>query len=332
MTTILTARDNKVLAKTIRLKDGNYIKTAFDDCYRFDLMPVSHLSNIGDLSELLTMLEGIPASCLVRGEAVGPLTNVRRTLYDNAETGEIATLRAVAAGVSWVMLDFDHVPVASHGYTTNEERLAHLVMMLPSCFHDAAFHYQWSSSAGLDGWDYLSCHLCFWLSEPWHCLTLRERFREGDFKGAGVDASLFTPNQVHYTAAPIFDGCDDPIGEVRSGLVRGTDSVVLPPYVKPMMPKPEYTAFQHNQLFPNKRLDELLGQIGPGYHAEISRAIAHYASVTPPDQVDRDYIMQRVVQAIHEAPQGKSPKRDYLDRQYLMRSIKGAFRKFGRTV
>jgi hypothetical protein len=295
------------------------------------MLPVPHLRDIADLSELLTFLETEPRRCLVRGEPTGSVENVRRTLY--ADDRSPATLREAPQGVQWVMLDFDSVPVASLGLTSNQQRLDHLVSMLPECFQGVSYHYQWSSGAGLQGWgNYLSAHLSFWLSEPWRCTTLRERFRDGDFKGAGVDSSLFTANQIHYTAAPIFDGCADPLQGVRSGVVMGAhDEVTLPAYVRPIEPAPPFTPFEHNRLFPNVRFEELLGEIGPGYHAEIRRAVAHYVSVTPPEAFDRQYLLTSVTNAIHAAPPGRNPKRDYLCPRYLNRLLAGARRKFGRV-
>ncbi len=329
-TILITRADNRpqpILTKTITYSDGQYLKTPYDTAYRHDA--VTHpVGSLADMAEALMELEQNPYAAVIRGEPIGATENIRRALMDDVERGP-ATIRPVAGGVQWVMLDLDKIPVASLNLKTNQERLDHLVSQTPECFHNASYYYQWSSSAGIGGWNLLSCHLWFWLAEPWLCSDLHERFQNGDFKSSDVDPSPFTPNQLHYTAAPIFVGCDDPLGDERSGLVmKAVHEVSLPLYRRPITPRPLMTVSQHHQVAPFSRFEDLLNEIGPNYHAPIRKAIAHYCYVVKPEQYDRHWLMEKIQDTVWMAPAGKNSKRDYADARYLNRLIDGAERKF----
>lgn len=336
MFTFLTAvasRDKPLpkLTKQFTLTDTGYTKTDYDGAYLYDANVIDDVVGVHEMALLLEAVADEPHSCLVRGEPIGPTENIRRALRDDPVRGP-ATIRPVAAGVPWVMIDFDKMPVASHGFTTNAQRLNYLASQLPPCFQEVTYFYQWSASAGLYGWDLLSCHLWFWLDQPWLCRDLYERFSDGDFKHCGVDPAPFTPNQPHYTAAPIFTNCPDPLSTERSGLVQGSrDAVTLPPWVKPVVPKPVFTPIQYHAKFPFSRFQELLADIGPGYHAEILKAIAHYCAVASPAEFDRAWLIDRIQEAIIYAPPGKNNKSDYSCIQYLNRAIDGAM-KFRRVL
>ncbi|WP_188823979.1 hypothetical protein [Novosphingobium indicum] len=271
----------------------------------------------------------MPYHAVVRGRLVegrDPI-GVRRTLHTvvNPE----GNFEAVPGGLTWLMFDIDKLPVASYGYTTTGERLAHLISILPSEFHHATFRYQWSSSAGLDDWSTLSCHLWFFLSEPWPCRTLYERIEYGDWKDYDIDPAPFTANQLHYTAAPIFIGTDDPLAADRSGLVPGAvDSVALSPWMREVTPRPMFTAVEREERFPGAGFEDLLADIGPSYHRPILRAVAHYVAVTR--NPDISWLGQRLREAIWSAPPGRNRVEDYLDERYLHRVIYGALSKYGR--
>lgn len=309
---------------------GEYLKTDYDGAYYYDATVALDVDGIEGMARMLAAFEADPHTCLVRGEPIGPTKGIRRALRDDPKRGP-ATLRAVEAGVPWVMIDFDAIPVASYEFTTSEERLAHLVSHLPECFQHTSYYYQWSASAGIKGWDHLSAHLWFWLDQPWLCRDLYERFYSGDFKDCGVDPAPFTPNQPHFVAAPIFTNCPDPLGTKRSGLVRGIyDAVTIPVWVKPVAPMPAFSAVQHHRMFPFTRFEELLSDIGPNYHAPIRRAISHYCAVASEAEFDRVWLVDRLQEAILFAPPGKSRKSDYSSTRYLDRSIDGAM-KFRRV-
>lgn len=309
---------------------GNITKSDYDRAYLYTVQSVD-VTSIDDLADALSWLETQPYSCIVRGETIGEVDvnqKIRRALVNDPEKGP-ATIRPVAKGRQWVMLDFDKLPVASLNLTTEAERLEYLVSLLPPEFQGVTYYYQWSASAALDGWVTLSCHLWYWLTEPWLCRDLYERFATGDWSACEVDPAPFTVNQPHYTAAPIFDGMADPV-EHRSGIVRhDRDAVLISTWFKPVEPAPTISNREHYELFGLSRFDDLLADIGPHFHRPILRAAAHYVNVVGTD--DLDNLRERLIDAIHAAPSGRNRKADYLDRHYLDRVIQGAVRKFGRA-
>lgn len=317
-----------LLAKVISKSNGEWLKRNYDNAYRF-AAHTCEVRNIHELAVWLSVLEEMPDRAVIRGRLVEGRDEIgiRRTLHTSANPD--GNFEPAPGGVSWVMLDIDKLPVASRGFTTNEERLNYAISVLPSEFHRATYYYQWSSSAGLDDWATLSLHVWFWLSEPWACRTLFERIEYGDWMDCDIDPAPFTANQLHYTAAPIFEGVADPLGAHRSGLILGEiDEVSLTPWVREISPPPVFTAIEREQRFPGSGFEDLLKEIGPAYHRPILRAVAHYVAVTA--QPDIFALKDRIRDTIWLATPGRNRKEDYLDDRYLDRVIHGALRKFGR--
>jgi len=333
MTTIFQARSRTGQApyltkKYYRDQEGRQQKSDYDRAFLFDAYKLD-VSSIDDLHDALSWLEDEPHACLIRGETCGETQSIRRTLNDCPDRGP-ATIRPVADGLQWVMLDFDKIPVSRLNLADEAERLAFLIRLLPDQFLSASFHFQWSSSAGMDNWKTLSCHLWYWLEEPWLCRTLFERFHDGDLADCEVDPAPFTPNQIHYTARPIFFDVEDPV-ERRSGFVRGsTDCVRLLPWVRRLELPPELPRDAHFKHSGLSRFEALLKDVGPRFHHPILRAAAHYFAVTPSSEVDEMWLEQRLRETIRTATPGRNRKENYLDRSYLNRVIRGA-RKFGRA-
>ena len=78
-------------------------------------------------------------------------------------------------------------------------------------------------------------HLWFLLDRPLTNADLDQLLGEVD----GVDAATFRGIQVHYTAAPIFDGVDDPCIEGRIAVLAGLAEVRVPE----LAPEPARRAF-----------------------------------------------------------------------------------------
>jgi hypothetical protein len=327
MTALSNSGSAPFLTKTFSTdQTGQIHRSDYDRAFLFDAEKLD-VESIDDLHEALTWLEGQPHSCLIRGETIGATRSIRRTLVDCPKRGA-ATIQPAPDGLRWVMLDFDKVPVATLGLGDHASRIAFLINLLPPEFHNASFSYQWSSSAGLDNWTTLSCHLWFWLKEPWLCRTLFDRFHIGDFADSEVDPAPFTPNQIHYTARPIFQNMIDPLLG-RSGFIRGeVDEVSLPVWTRPIYPPQEMSDRDHFRHFGMSRFESLLAEIGPRYHHAILRAVAHYFAVMPSDKIDEHWLEEKVRDAIQSAAPGRNRKANYLDQSYLSRVIRGA-RKFG---
>lgn len=292
---------------------------SYGKAFRFDVHAIDGITSIDGLSELLTALEDQRHACVIRGKL--------KPGFGTAGVRRLCSLSRPDATFEeqhqpWMLCDFDKVPAPSADMT-NEERLDYLVGLLPPYFHGVSYHYRWSASAGTNGWDFLSCHLWFWLDQPWDSTTLRERIMGEQWE---CDESPFDPVHIHYTAAPIFDGVPDPMPGQRSGLVRGTsDEVVMPPYIAPVIPRTVFS-HQHKVVAPNEGFEARLADIGPRYHGPIRRAIGYYCRVMK--DVDAYELKNRLKDAIQLAPPGKSSKRDYMSDHYLDRLIKGAMTKF----
>jgi hypothetical protein len=307
---------------TKKFTGPDYVKNDFDQSLMwFEAITVA-VEDIHGLSGILTELEDVANACIVRAELVpgADPKSVNRRKHDHQD-GIVPSMRMCAQGHHWVMFDFDKVPVT--GLDTMEERLAHLIEMLPPAFHDASFHYQWSSSAGMDGWQTLSAHLWYWLREPWTDDLLIERIEDQQWD---IDECTIRTVQPNYTARPLFEDCSDPLVE-RSGFIRGSrDEVVLQPWIRPAM-RTFRGALIPLKRSANKTFEERLADIGPRYHMPINRAIASYLKCTP--DPDLEYLKTRVRDAIEAGPTGSTPKRIYLRDAYLNASIAGARRKFG---
>lgn len=108
------------------------------------------------------------------------------------------------------------------------------ISTLPREFHSVSAWWQMTSSAGIKPG--IRIRLWFWLDRP---LTDDEAKRW--LADAPVDQSLYSPVQVHYVAAPIFDPAElDPV-PVRSGWFWSNSNVVS----VPELPAPEPINVNH---------------------------------------------------------------------------------------
>jgi hypothetical protein len=327
--TILEARRN--CAKTHRWAGGRWETTAFDEPFNFEVNPIE-CSGVDHLYEILRWLEIRPQHCVIHGvlldgrEAFG-----RRIMHDQLDqkTGKIEPARFRAPDAAqWLCIDIDKVPCPAHlrdGYDaeTMRARLDHLSNEFPADFADVSYVYQWSASAGLNGWDTLSAHLWFWIDNPKPLDQIKARAKEEAWP---CDLSLFSPVQVHYTAAPAFQGARDPIEGQRTGIVhRSRDAVTLVNWIAPE--KPTRTVGERLVgLTTGSTLDEILDKIGHHLHGPISHAIAHYVVMTPPDERDKEWIKDQVRGRVLMSP--RPDRLDFADDAYLNRSYDGAAFKY----
>ena len=181
------------------------------------------ISGIEDLSALLVQLEPNHRAFVIRGarrakdDSGAPI----RRLKENFSTP--------AQGRYWILIDLDKIALPSGITLEQGPKLVceHLVSLLPEEFHGCSYHFQLSASAGMGDPRKVSVHLWFWLEEPWSDVRLK-RWAEAVNVSRGaklIDEALFNDVQVHYTAAPIFDGVPDPL-PVRSGFVKKHSNAV----------------------------------------------------------------------------------------------------------
>lgn len=187
------------------------------------------VADLDALADLLSELSRTPRRCVLRGAVIDPT----RTRYQSRliarrideATGEIIepTLRDVPR--TWVALDLDGAAIPTGVDLLDLPALARLIVAqrLPA-LDGVGCVVQATASHGLKPGAYL--RLWYRLDQPRNCAALRRAFSR-----TSVDLSLFTPNQPHYTAAPIFHGIDDPLGRMRLALLPGEPfaRLVVPP-------------------------------------------------------------------------------------------------------
>jgi hypothetical protein len=230
--TIVRSR-GPILAKRIagdgRIFDYDQVKTV-------DLFTV-RLGGLAGLEELLRRLQRRLDCAVVRGAIADParISGVRRLLYDDPETGAERTLRETPR--AWVALDVDKLacPPDCDLYDLQEGAKA-AVTALPAAFRGASLIVQATASHGIAAG--LRLRLWFWLSRPIAGRELKVWLR-----GSPVDASVFRPAQLIYTAAPRFLGrVADPLPSRIAVLFGPAEMVAVPPAEKltppPRRPRP----------------------------------------------------------------------------------------------
>lgn len=255
MITVLSTHHGEKLTKTFTRTPAGVQKQNYAFAKLFDVDEEA-VGSLEQLSECLFMLERNDSACIIRGRrrnnvdaegiqrlsadqegADGFFENVSRATFEDQP-------------IHWVMIDIDKLSVDPD--LTEAQRIAKLIEVLPAEFRGADFHIQWSSSAGLDGWQTLSAHLWFWLSEPATSVDLKRRAQIEDWKGRGIDVGLFQEVKIHYTAAPIFKNMDDPLADRRSRFVKLNRRVVTLPALPP---EPEPPKIEPGKYRPNVRVD-----------------------------------------------------------------------------
>ncbi|MGB4107838.1 MAG: phage/plasmid primase, P4 family [Alphaproteobacteria bacterium] len=117
--------------------------------------------------------------------------------------------------------------------TNPEEAAKWAVQLLPTPFHKADFIFRFSSSQGVPEKRgepaplKISTHLLFWLNRKVSHKEIKRYFKANP---CPVDHALFSAVQVHYSAAPIFHGMDDP-QPMRIGYVKGEVAEVDLPHI-----------------------------------------------------------------------------------------------------
>lgn len=226
--TILTSASGIPTAKKFILGADDTIQKLPPRMSRFFTCERMKFTDIFGLHLFLRELENDPYSFVIRGEPVNESTDgtrpVRRTKY--ADGDQSADFRSAESGISWLCFDFDKIACPNHINPSNdpETSIRYLRDLLPASFQQTTCSWQWSNSAGMDGWKTLSAHLWFVVSNPLDDDSLRQWARELSLP---VDLSLFNTVQPHFTAKPIFENVSDP-AQQRSGILCGSqDSATI---------------------------------------------------------------------------------------------------------
>jgi hypothetical protein len=206
------------------------------------------IEDLEDILDLLTDLTGRSDSCVIRGVLKPEFADRPKVLRRSRDRPGVQA-GFVEVPRIWAMIDVEHLP--NPGIDPTDPVLVGGAVRkhLPPPFRVARCVSQLSSQAGLEAG--LRCHLWFVFDRP---LVRAELVRW--LKGvAGVDLQVFVPVQPHYTAAPIFDGRDDPCTDGRLAILPGYAEVEVPDLPDPERPRVVFSPAEHRPYAaPNRGL------------------------------------------------------------------------------
>lgn len=337
MLTVLESAPSRKLAKRFyRKDDGSVGKEDYSRAAKF-MVTQRRVTNIHELSEVLTELERSPNHAVIRGALRSGVPS---------EKTERKKINFEEAQRAWIVIDMDRVQCPDYldALTEPEMVIEYLIGLLPPEFHDVTCHFQFSSSFGTEGFldngtpgQTLKAHLWFMLDRPCGNSDLK-RWAEHVNRQAGfglIDASLYNTVQLHYTAKPVFDGVPDPV-RTRSGLLERLDDAVR---IDIPLETPKATTTRTGQKLPptdaTPGFENYLARIGgeDGFNRAIYKAIWSYLATCKNKGVngDEEELKQRLRERIASADRGtrSQAKIDrYMSDEYLDDQIRCAYEKF----
>lgn len=340
--TVLLCTPHNVATKTHHMTESGMQTESFNAGRQFMCLTIP-VADIGQLSIRLRELETCPRAFLIRGF---PLPQVRRDKWHRRlKHGPESTYRSPDDGHFWFMLDIDKQALPEDfllSPATVEAAIEHIISLLPPEFGNVSYYWQLSASAGIYDSTRISAHLFFWSHRK---ITDTELKRWGahvnQHRGFKlIDCALFNDVQPHFIAKPIFVACEDPF-PIRSGLVRkARESVemVIPDIVdQPRPASRNATTPSGGMPSAGHGFDHWLAQIGDhpggdGFNGPIIRAIASHVSKTSSDELDREWLKDRIRERIHETDASAHTEAYLAEKMsdgYLDAAIEGAIAKFG---
>lgn len=201
--TILEAGDARRFCKVYTPAGSN----AYDKVYQVRA-EVWTACTLTDVYDMLERLETMRDRCIIRGEPLFDDKTWTRRLM-RSETPAVRKDNGEPAFASrdhaWLCLDLDDVE-RPEGWRDHQP-LRMIDTLVPAPFAGAGVVWQWSAGARPGG--KIRAHVWYLLDRPACDASLRDWLR-----GLGVaDLSLYNAVQIHYTAAPIFEGVEEPIGQ-----------------------------------------------------------------------------------------------------------------------
>jgi len=230
------------------------------------------------------------------------------------------------------------------GWTLDQASISkiceYIVHLLPPEFHDASYHWQLSSSAGVFDQTTVSAHFWFWLAKPIPDIALRAWAKHvNDVAGFKlIDPTLFQHVQPHFVAAPMFKNMPDPFPD-RSGLViksSGQVDLQLPP-AAPVATDGGTPSCGNFNTSGGSGFDYHLSQVGDhpggdGFHMPIIQAAASYVAEHGTEGTNVEAlcsIIQQRVRTADASKHGKGEVESRADRDHVMSAITSAMRKYG---
>jgi hypothetical protein len=329
ITVLACAAGHSASKKWGRDEDGKVQKFGYNAGALFAFSP-QPVSDIRSLSNVLLGLEGLPNMLVIRGAPVEGLANtgVRRRLTN---------FQTPAAGRRWVLIDLDKIQLPE-GHALRDDVgvvIEYLVTLLPEEFREVSYHYQLSSSAGMDDASKASVHLWFWLTEPWTDKALKTWAKAVNNRAGYklIDAALFNGVQPHYTAAPVFENVANPF-PVRSGLVEKAREAVA---IQAIASAPASSQQAAGGFEPGLGFEGWLARIGDhpggdGFHEPIIRAAASHVSAQTGPTIDKEALFKTLSKRVLEADRSQHDDayiEQMASRDHIMPAIDGAIEKYG---
>lgn len=310
------------------------------------------INDIFELSEALFALETNPNAFVIRGQLYDyALTEaaLRRTGSGEGQefTGNFMT---PVQGRYWVLIDVDKLMLPM-GLELTEENLEKILdwitQQFPPELQGVSFHWQLSSSAGVFNNHSVSAHFWFWLTDPVTNADLKAwgAAFNATSKQLKIDLALFQHVQAHYTAAPIFEGMEDPFPK-RSGLTRKErDAATIAGPTAPRAainkpPTPGKAPITSKGPAISKGpsgFEAILASIGDhpgggGFRLPLLRAAASYVSTHGAANTDPQALYERLRRAVLEADASAHTPEEIANRasyETIMPMITSAIKKYG---
>ena len=291
------------------------------------------VSGIEDLHVKLSKIIERPRCCIVRGSIIEGTSTEKMLRRKNPrfdeKTGELtapATIEACPRQLA--MFDMDgYLPagagldfIASHPEEALELVFSLMPEALRNALRDVSFVYEWGSSAGV--FPKLSVHLFFWLSRPvpddvLHLWAME--LAKANPEAHTPDPAVFDPIQVHYVAAPRFQGdIEDPLPGRRLGFKKGktdeldVDALMLPNESAPDTEEEERVKRQVASRGLRGTSNGFFGYLRaigrPHFHEPIKSAIGSYIKHHGAEGTDVGALVELLKERILDAEDGGRDK------------------------
>lgn len=228
--TVLTCRspNTRAVKEYFVDGDGKIAKRSYKAGFFFSWEEVP-VNSLYDLYNVLTHLLNEQNKFYIMGK---PKPGVNKTVHRRTH-GDDATFDEESHFHLTVDIDKQDRPKHIDPATDPEGAARWAVQLLPPPFQKADFIFRFSSSQGVPEKRgepaplKLSLHLVFWFNRRVGHKEIKRYFKANP---CPVDHALFSAVQVHYSAAPIFHGMDDP-QPVRIGYVKGEVAEIDLPHI-----------------------------------------------------------------------------------------------------
>lgn len=324
------------------------IAKAYDAGYLYTAFKPIVIRDISDLSEVLTFCERQPCALIIRGAPISADILGKKVTRTGSGEGEsfVGNFRTPEVGRYYIEIDVDKFALPKDWKLTQatvKKVVEHVVHKLPEEFHNASYHWQLSSSAGVFDRTKVSAHLWFWLMLPIPEKDLKRWANHVNAQAGAilVDPALYQHVQPHYTAAPIFIGMPDPF-PVRSGLIQKEKdrvNLVLPPIpTKAIQTKTPGVSATYESS--GAGFDFFLNQIGDhaggaGFHIPVRDAAASYVGTHGAEGTDPELLYSILRDRILAADASRHSEADIeqrASRGHIDQAISSAIQKFGNSA